>query len=214
MARLPSTEPARRGRPRDPQKLRRILKAANEAFFAHGFEGANVDEIARAAGVSKMTVYSYFPSKDALFSEIIGARTEGVLGALRGDEALDPRRPARALEQIGARFQALMRDERTLARFRTYFAASSTQQDACRGFYEQGPLRLIDDLASYLREAHEAGAVRVTDATLAADLFLSMFLGKLHLHAMFGLGRPSPRAEKTLRREAVRVFLAAYGPAR
>ena len=35
-----------------------------------GFEGASVDDIAKAAGVSKATLYSYFPDKRLLFSEV------------------------------------------------------------------------------------------------------------------------------------------------
>jgi len=204
-------KPPRRGRPRDPEKLRSILEAADQQFCAHGFAGTNLDVIAQVAGVSKMTVYSYFPSKEALFSTVIGTRTGRVLGDLRGEKALDPHRPAQTLLQIGERFQALMREEMTLSRFRIYFAASSTQPEACRTFYEQGPELLINDLADYLRSAHDTGALQVAEPTMAANLFLSMFLGRGHLHAMLGLGVPTPRAEKALLKEAVRVFMAAYG---
>lgn len=210
----PAKTPApRRGRPRDPERLRRILEAADKEFFACGFEGANLDEIAQAAGVSKMTVYSYFPSKEALFATIIGTRTDQVLGNLRGEQSLDPRRPRETLGQVGAQFQALMRDERTLSRFRMYFAAAATQPEACRHFYQQGPERLIKDLAEYLRSADAARTLRVPEPMLAANVFLSMFLGDAHLHALFGLGAPAAKAEKSLLREAVRVFMAAYAVA-
>jgi TetR/AcrR family transcriptional repressor of mexJK operon len=53
----------------------------------------------------------------------------------------------------------------------------------------------------------------VPEPILAANLFLSMFLGDAHLHAMFGLGAPAAKAEKALLREAVRVFMAGYGVA-
>jgi AcrR family transcriptional regulator len=204
----------RRGRPRDPERLRRIVEAANREFFARGYDNANLDTIAQTAGVSKMTVYSYFPSKNALFEGVIGTRTDQVLGDLRGSMELDPQRPRETLEHIGAQFQALMRDEATLARFRTYFSATATQPEACRAFYKQGPERLINDLADYLRKAHSARTLRIPQPRLSADLFLSMFLGGAHLHAMFGLGAPAASAEKELLREAVRVFMAAYAGGR
>ena len=90
------------------------------------------------------------------------------------------------------------------------FAASSTQPEACLVFYKQRPERLINDVAQYLQAANEAGALRVSQPKIAADLFLSMFLGGTHLHAMLGLGVPAPRIEKQLLVEAVRVFVAAY----
>jgi len=40
----------RRGRPRDPERLQRILEAARNHFYAHGLERASVDAIAAQAG--------------------------------------------------------------------------------------------------------------------------------------------------------------------
>ncbi|MGZ3329359.1 MAG: TetR/AcrR family transcriptional regulator, partial [Xanthobacteraceae bacterium] len=45
-----------------------IVGGAKDVFLRHGFEGASMDEIAAAAGVSKMTVYRYFRSKEQLFA--------------------------------------------------------------------------------------------------------------------------------------------------
>jgi TetR/AcrR family transcriptional repressor of mexJK operon len=56
-----------RGRPRDPARCKRILEAASSHFSAHGLERASLDAIAAEAGVSKMTIYSQFESKEGLF---------------------------------------------------------------------------------------------------------------------------------------------------
>jgi AcrR family transcriptional regulator len=48
--------PSRRGRPRDPERQRRVLNAARQHFYTHGYDGASLDAIALEAGVSKMTV--------------------------------------------------------------------------------------------------------------------------------------------------------------
>lgn len=206
------TPAPRRGRPRDPERMRRVLDAAKQHFFEHGYEGANLDAIASEADVSKMTVYSYFPSKEALFEAVIGARTDRVAGSVLGTRALDPRHPHAVLTAIGAEFQELMREKNTLGQFRTLYGANSAQSEACRAFYKQGPERLINDVAGYLRAAHEAGTLKVPQPRLAADLFLSMFLGGTHIQALLGLGLPGRAMEKDLLREAVRVFIAAYLP--
>ena len=70
--------PARRGRPRDPERSRRIMEAARNHFYAHGLERASVDAIAAEAGVSKMTIYSNFGSKEGLFEAVVQDRTDRV----------------------------------------------------------------------------------------------------------------------------------------
>ena len=68
-----------RGRPRDPERGRRILEAAQRHFNEHGLERANVDAIAADAGVSKMTVYNNFGSKEGLFQAVVRDRTVPVV---------------------------------------------------------------------------------------------------------------------------------------
>ncbi len=52
-------------------KRRQIMDGARQVFLSAGFDGASMNDIARAAGVSKGTLYAYFNSKDALFEAII-----------------------------------------------------------------------------------------------------------------------------------------------
>lgn len=207
---LAAPEAPRRGRPRDPERVQRILSAAREHFYAHGFERANIDAIAADAGVSKMTVYSHFGSKDGLFEAVIGDRTEGVVAAPSGMPALDPHQPKSALEKIGAQFIALMRDETVLGQFRTMYGAAGTQPDACAAFYRQGADRLTGELATYLSAADAAGSLRVQQPRMAADLFLAMFLGENHILGMLKLTPTEARSDNALLQEAVRVFMVAY----
>ncbi|MES2742330.1 MAG: TetR/AcrR family transcriptional regulator [Pseudomonadota bacterium] len=48
-----------------------IIDAAIAEFRVNGFEATSMDRVAATAGVSKRTVYNHFPSKDALFSQIL-----------------------------------------------------------------------------------------------------------------------------------------------
>src|SRR5690606_41925100 len=59
------------GRPKDLAKRAAILDAAARMFTRFGFEGASMDQIAAEAGVSKLTVYSHFGDKEALFGEAV-----------------------------------------------------------------------------------------------------------------------------------------------
>ena len=73
-----SRRPAGPARPRGPRWRRRkdarpeeILRAALEVFVTRGFAAARLDEVARRAGVSKGTIYLYFPGKEALFKAVV-----------------------------------------------------------------------------------------------------------------------------------------------
>lgn len=215
---MPNTEddvapPPRRGRPRDPERLRRIVEAAHSHFNAHGFERASVDAIAADAGVSKMTIYSHFASKEGLFEAVIRDRTDRVMGGLAGVEALDPTQPRKALLAVGEQFLTLAREEEVLGQFRSLYGAAGAQPEACRAFYRQGADRLIGDLAAYLRRADARGTLHIRHPRQAADLFLAMFLGDGHIRGLLMLDMPDARENKALLREAVRVFIAAYAKA-
>ncbi|HEV8689072.1 MAG TPA: TetR/AcrR family transcriptional regulator [Ideonella sp.] len=205
-----ATPKPQRGRPRDPERCRRILEAARSHFHAHGLERASVDAIAADAGVSKMTIYSHFGSKEGLFEAAVRERTERVMGGLAGVEVLDPKQPRKALMAIGEKFLALAREEDTLGQFRSVYGAAGAQPEACQAFYRQGAERLIGDLAAYLRRANAAGTLKVPHPRQAADLFLSMFLGDGHIRGLLMLDMPDARENRALLREAVRVFMAAY----
>lgn len=199
-----------KGRPRDPARCRRILEAADAHFSAHGFTGANLDAIAAAAGVSKMTVYSHFASKEDLFEAVLRERTDQAMGGLDRDQVLDPEAPEQALLAFGERFLALVREAHVIGKFRSVYGAAGVQPQACQAFYRQGPDRLIGELADYLRQAHDTWALRVADPRLAADLFLAMFLGSGHIRGLIRLDLPDAAENRALLKEAVRVFLAAY----
>ena len=49
----------------------RILQAAEDCFAQRGYDAASVAEICRSAGVSKGAFYHHFPSKQALFLELL-----------------------------------------------------------------------------------------------------------------------------------------------
>jgi AcrR family transcriptional regulator len=85
---------------RDPvQTQRRILRAARNEFMRHGYSGARIERISRAARSSDRMIYYYFASKEALYLQVLeGAYSD--LGEAESALALDPSRPQQALEQL------------------------------------------------------------------------------------------------------------------
>jgi AcrR family transcriptional regulator len=94
-------------RPARADTARAILDAALGAFSRYGFRRASVDDVARAAGVAKGTVYLHFESKEALFRAVAARLADDILE--RTAAARRTRAPAaRRLEDVlAAKFLTL-----------------------------------------------------------------------------------------------------------
>jgi AcrR family transcriptional regulator len=127
-----STAAQRRLRSDARRNRERILEAARETFSAHGVE-AQMDEIARRAGVGVGTVYRHFPTKEALLGELVAQKFrrftdnaraalevedpwDGFAGMLRANAELVARDAAlqNALMRAGAIWQYAGEERRTL----------------------------------------------------------------------------------------------------
>lgn len=95
--------------PDAPGTRGRLVAAAAAEFAAHGFAGANVDRIARAARVNKAMIYYHFRSKSALYREILGDMFRAVCARVRvvADSDITPEEKLRGfIEAIAAEAQA------------------------------------------------------------------------------------------------------------
>src|ERR1700759_1692086 len=90
----------------DTSKRRQILDGARKVFMDLGFDGSSMGEIARAAGVSKGTLYVYFADKNRLFEAIVEetALEQGEI-AFSFNPASDA---ASTLREFGAAYIALV----------------------------------------------------------------------------------------------------------
>ncbi|MDB5885442.1 MAG: bacterial regulatory s, tetR family protein [Polaromonas sp.] len=79
--------------------ITRLLKEARQAFSEKGLAHARVDDIARAAGVTKQLVYHYFSSKEDLFASVLDESAQDVLADLLALE-LDHLPPTAALRML------------------------------------------------------------------------------------------------------------------
>jgi TetR/AcrR family transcriptional repressor of mexJK operon len=200
----------KRGRPRDPERMKRVLEAATAQFIEQGFARASMEAIAKQSGVSKVTIYSYFPTKEALFEATVGNYTDVVFASLPPG-SLDPNNPEAALTVIGASFLKLKHSDDVVGVFRMMFAAAGEHPDACEAFYREGPEKIIRQVADYLRAANAAGSLSITSPDEAADKFLALFHGGFHIRVMLGLDKPNESEDAKLVRSNVALFIRAFG---
>src|ERR1700692_2340375 len=87
------------------RKIETVTRAPRELFLDHGFSATSMDAIAKAAGVSKATLYAYFPSKEALFAFLIIAECESLPRPLPLPDLSDDLYPA--LQKFARRYVRL-----------------------------------------------------------------------------------------------------------
>ncbi|GEP09737.1 TetR/AcrR family transcriptional regulator [Methylobacterium gnaphalii] len=205
----PKTQPG--SPPADTDKRRQILDGAREVFLAAGFDGASMGEIAKAAGVSKGTLYVYFDSKDALFEVLTTEEKRWLAEALfkLGSETSED--VGSVLTQLGLTYLTEMSKPSHVSAIRMVIGATEKFPHLGRSFYEAGPACGIDRLTAYLDAQVAAGRLRATDTELAAKHFLHLCQAGLLTRLLFAAGEP-PTEEKMRHQiaEAVRVFLAGY----
>jgi AcrR family transcriptional regulator len=194
----------------DTAKRRQILEGARRTFLSQGFDGASMGQIARAAGVSKGTLYVYFDSKEALFQAIAAdeIRCQGavVFSLDPNDHELE-----KVLTQLGEAFVRFVCLPERMPALRTIIAISERMPEVGRKFYEAGPTNGIARLARYLTDQQDAGLLKLDDPKLAATQFLEACLGPIFKPLLFCYASDLDEAaiERSVR-AAVRTFLAAY----
>ncbi|RAZ86263.1 TetR/AcrR family transcriptional regulator [Cereibacter johrii] len=201
------TPPARKGR-----KMPQVLEGARTIFLRDGFEGASVDDIARAAGVSKATLYSYFPDKRLLFLEVAKAeclrQAEEAVALITADLA-----PRAVLTLAATRIVAFVLSDFGIRTYRICVAEADRFPELGHEFYESGPALVRQRIVDYLAQAVGRGELAIDDLELAADQFAELCKADLFNRIVFGVGSAVGEPERQkVAQGAVEMFLARYAP--
>ncbi|HEY4342739.1 MAG TPA: TetR/AcrR family transcriptional regulator [Parvibaculum sp.] len=194
----------------DPAKRVQILDGAKSVFLAEGYEGASMSLIARAAGVSKGTLYVYFANKEALFAAFIEAEclrtTADVFEVLKGGGTA-----REVLAAFGRRFLGFKLSKEPHAIERLVIGESSKFPELGRAFYNAGPKTGIARLTDFLRRRIETGELDIDDPTLAAEQFIGLCMADVMLkRRMSVIETATPQRIGYIVDHAVDVFLKAY----
>ncbi len=193
------------------RKFDQVLEGARRVFLSDGFEGASVDAIARAARVSKATLYSYFPDKKHLFSEV--ARIECQQQADQATASIDMDAPVRdVLRAAAAHLVGFVLSDFAQGIYRICVAETDRFPELGRDFYDSGPQMGIDAMADYFELACNRGELRIEDKALAASQFQALCKAEIFDKRVFGVQKSFDQDEiDRVIDSAVDMFLARYG---
>ncbi len=196
---------------RAERKRRAIVAAAREIFLKHGYD-AGMDLIAEAAGVSKVTIYNHFGSKEQLFTEVISEAFEQALGDAPG-QALsglaDDGDLCETLTAVARGWVAgITRPEVTDLRL-LVIGTSRRFPDLARKWLERSPQRFAPVIASALRDLSRRGDLDVPDPDLAVIQFYALTVYPHIIRSMFGISLDQ-RATEDLLTSGVDMFLSYY----
>ncbi|SRR6266566_2430179 len=194
----------------DTAKRRQIIEGARTVFRALGFDAASMGEIAKAAGVSKGTLYVYFKDKDELFQAIVqkecALQAEGVFDLDGGDPDI-----AGTLTRLGIAFVKALSVPERQSTLRTVMAIADRKPDIGRTFYETGPAVGIAKLRAYFDAQVAAGRLVMEDSEVAAAQFIETCHATMLKPMMLNFApAPSPERIEHVVKIAVKTFMAAY----
>lgn len=199
----------RAGRPKDAAKRDAILQAARSLFASQPFDLVTMEAVAAQAGVSKMTVYSHFHDKEALFETIVAATSDLMIGALSGPEQAGSLRER--LIAVGTAFLTVILGSDICTMAHTLPSTLRANRALADRFYAAGPGKVRAALAAMIAAAAERDELSVDDADRAADDLVSLWEGSMPAKIAFGLaGLNTPGEIRSRAERGTDVFLRAY----
>lgn len=201
----------RGGRPTKAAAARRderLLEIAAEMFMRHGFDATSMERLAEAAMIGKATLYARYADKSQLFADVLRRRILLIYGPLEeefakglGGESLEE-----TLLILARRFIDLAVAPSAIALGRILAAQGERFPELGKLAVEEGLNRQIRLVETILVRFSAAHCYAIEDLALAADLFLSIVLGRISRMALLGV-QMEPATLDRRTREAVRIFL-------
>jgi TetR/AcrR family transcriptional regulator, mexJK operon transcriptional repressor len=191
-------------------RRRRILEAAARLFMAEGYGATSMDRVARAAGVSKATLYAHFRAKEQLFTTIVAeecARHGAAEAAV-----LAPAGLAQALRAMGQAYLTLLFSDNAIALYRVVMAEAHRFPELGHAFFEAGPRGIFARFAAWATARQQEAKLRPdAEPGTMAEHFFALLRTSFFLRRLMGL-EPAPDAAAIGRvvDAAVHVFMRAY----
>jgi len=179
----------------------RVIAAATAVFRRVGYANASMDEIAGEAGVSKATLYRYYPTKQALFAAVLSELAVGKLAPPQ-DLGADPQA---TLEDLGRTLLDAALDPAYQDLLQVEHAERARFPEVETSLWERVIGRGVRLMAALFEREVACGSLRKLDPQLMAQEFVGMLLAYAMLQRFSAVS--SPHTRDAVVRQAVSVLL-------
>lgn len=188
-----------------------FVRAAGKLFVEKGFGAVSMEAIAAEAGASKVTLYGYFPNKEALFEAFVNEAGKGGLEEMEAaTEGADVRE---TLLHLGTAYLDLVTRPDVVDANRLIMGEAGRQPHLSRIFYENGPRKTLIVISKTIESLMERGLLRRAGGRQTGLYFKSLCEAGLVERQLWGLdGVPAEHIRQVAVEDAITVFLAAFGP--
>lgn len=158
---------------RQRAKRAQITDAAHRLFLANGFAGTSIDAIVAEAGVSKQTLYTYFPTKIELLAAVLyGGISEISLPSGEPVTLGNREDLRRTLLGFSVQITRKLLDPEAIALVRLVLGEVFRVVELRRVFRDALPGQLLAQVQAILVRAAGLGLIRLPDPDLAARMFV------------------------------------------
>lgn len=208
-----SAKPRPPGRPRDLDKGVAILDAGWELFLERGVEATPIEAIAAKAGVSKVTLYTHYPDKTALFRAAVEREMERIEAAQRLDSGEGAPMPvADQLRSFGLGVFMFLTTKPAIDFYSVVAGELRRHKDLAQAFYDFGPGRTRANLAGLIAAAVARGELRVPDPEHAAEELFGLWQGFMNFQMSLDIDVDVIRQDLPYRIDrGIKLFMLAYG---
>ncbi|QBD80287.1 TetR family transcriptional regulator [Ktedonosporobacter rubrisoli] len=194
------------------RKQEAIKVAARELFLQHGYANTTMEMVAARAGVSIMTLYRHFRSKDILFQAMIEHLCCHQAKPAR--ETFWVGSPAEVLHRLGQVRLSQILDPDEIALYRVIIGAQEQFPEVGQMYYHLRYEKVVEPLSRYFTQLDQQGSLHIPDPASSARVFLSLLQGTIIERLRLGVEPMSSDEEISKHIEAcVAFFLAAHRPA-
>ena len=190
-----------------------ILDAATKMFLEQGYSPTSMDAIARAAGVSKQTIYNQFADKSTLFGAVIKALCNDITRQAAPVD-LDSSDVQAGLTALADWIVTAIISPTSVALYRVIISEGPNIPELGEVSYRAGTEKFLNTVAEYLRRRTACGDMKVEHPLLVAEQFLGMLSGRIQMRMLVGIGGPPDSGHLELIIDhAVDAMIKTYGSA-
>jgi TetR/AcrR family transcriptional regulator, mexJK operon transcriptional repressor len=190
------------------QRDERLLEIAAQMFMEHGFDGTSMERLAETAMIGKATLYARYADKGALFADVLRRRILLTYGPLEAEVEKDLK--GKSLEAtllaVARRLLDLSLSPSSIALSRILAAQGTRFPELGKLAIQEGLYRQIQIVEKILMNFSSTHRYVIDDLSLAADLFLSIVLGRVSRMALLGVQIEAKTLDRRAQ-QAVRIFI-------